>query len=185
MSVTTMSSDDNAFSRTTAHSSSPAPADPQVPAAHQLDLALATATAFQQATQQADGKANVLLALQAGAFALFVSSLHGVGTYNPAWRVGVLVIFLSSSVVAGYFTAQSIRPRLTPTPSRSRFSFPDVARHGISPSSADCLDQLVVEAWDMVETVARIASVKNRYLNRGLLPMAAMIVSATVLLLGT
>ncbi|GAB3260992.1 hypothetical protein [Kineosporia babensis] len=136
-----------------------------------LEVALAALNHFQQTVQQADGKANILAAIEAGVFSVLISQggqlkdVGGGGRGVLTWIFGGLLFLLAagSAVCLG----QALRPRMPHARTANRFSYPGVAALGTPPTLHDP-QVLAAEVWAVSELIARIAVTKNRYLNAGL-----------------
>ncbi|WP_432840961.1 hypothetical protein [Dactylosporangium sp. CA-092794] len=167
------------------------PANPGEQAFLELQVAVDTVGSFQSATQHADSKAGMLIAVYAG-LAAFVSTRAGadlpglIRAGHWDWRlvaaVGVLVVFSAATVATGVALLRAVRPRLTPPPEENRFAFPTVAdrfaRGVVLPRAG--ADEMCAEAWSMAGAMAVIALAKHNDVRRAVHGMTAMLVTAVL-----
>ncbi|HEY6795872.1 MAG TPA: hypothetical protein VI248_14425 [Kineosporiaceae bacterium] len=149
-----------------------------------LDLGMAALASFQQVTQQADGKANMLLAVHVGLAAVLATQLPQVrrtpthGAFAVAFWL-LSLAYLLGFVMDGYLIAQVIRPRVADCTEGNPLALPRAAavpwQQGGSPSStAACASHV----WELAQGVAALAAQKNALLTRAVLWTAVMVVSA-------
>lgn len=152
-----------------------------------ISLALGAMAHFQSNSQQADGKASILIAVHAGGLAVLISCLtSGPGEPSaavPSTAWGLLALFAATAGMAAFCLAQVVRARLTSPSADNHFSFPDVSRHGVGTPDPSRSDDLIDEIWAVAEIVAGIAVIKNRYLNRALWSLTAMLLTEGLLLM--
>ncbi|MBT0773269.1 hypothetical protein KIH74_30270 [Kineosporia sp. J2-2] len=164
-------------------------ADPptELSAEVRLSTGLAVMQSFQQTIQHADSKANLVVAVQAGALAALAAGYDPPDVPDAAWRQALVLIcagccalcFLASV----FCVAQVVRARITPPPGPNRFAFPWVARMGAPAEPAEPAT-LLLEIWSLSQRLAGIAVLKHRWLNRaiGCLTVAVFAGSAAWLL---
>lgn len=171
--------------------STPTPAERGEQALGELQVALGTVGSFQSATQHADSKAGMLVAVHTGLTAFVVSRTSEAlpalfDPAQPAWRlvvaVVVLAVFSIAAVVAGLSLLQAVRPRLTPPPEENRFAFPTVASRYAQglPLRPASMDDMCAEAWSMAGAMAVIALAKHHHVRRAVYGMAAMLVTTVL-----
>ncbi len=163
----------------------PPPPDDLTPEGR-FDVATMALAHFQQASQQADGKANMLVAVLAGVFALMINRLDEVGVATSGWQRGAgwaaTAVLVASGAGCAACLAWAIVPRTTEGSPANRFSFPSVARYGV-PAPGGTRDELAAEMWAVAEVVARIALTKNRHVYRALWLLGVTIGAAAALFL--
>lgn len=133
---------------------------------------------FQQVTQQADAKANILVAAHVGSTVLPATQIGQIGRPELTGPAAITfwvtsAAYLVGFVVSGYLLIQIIRPRTGPPSSVNPFVLTAIPRWYNGNGNAE----LTAKLWDVAEAVASIAVVKNAYLVR-----AVGWVAATVLL---
>ncbi|WP_327289737.1 hypothetical protein [Streptomyces sp. NBC_01198] len=139
--------------------------------------AVAAMASFQQVTQQADAKAGTMATVHVGLAAVVASQVGQAGLPAPSRPAAVLfwaasLVYTVTFVVSGYLLIQVIRPRMAAPGAPNRFSL-DVADHvGARP------ERLVHEAWATAGAIARIAELKNAYIARAVMWVAAAVVTA-------
>lgn len=157
----------------------------------ELTAALGALASFQSQTQQTDGKASMLLAVQVGLGAVLATQVPQVVVgAGPGWtglvaRLAAAAYLLTFCVV-GYLLVQVVRPRVGPIRPGDRFGLPVPAGPGSGGSvgapgvraptqgAARCTE----EAWRAAGTVAQIAARKVYYVGRAVGWTAAMVVLA-------
>jgi hypothetical protein len=155
----------------------------------QLDLALTVALSFQQATQHADEKANMFLAVHAGLVAALIALYQGAAALPAGGRatatIVLAVVFALAQAGSAVCLAQTVRPRTGGSGIRDRFAFSAVAtRKGDSGVDQVPTTELITEAWALAAVLARIAVIKYRYAARalGFLSVAIMAAAGLVVL---
>jgi hypothetical protein len=143
----------------------PTPDDPL-----ELSAALTALTSFQALTQQADTKANMLLAVQIGLGAVIATQVPELTTPGAAtWTVRALhattVGYLVAFFATGCQLIQVMRPRSADGASTGRFAFPPRAPDtGQVRASSRYSD----DAWEAAREVAWIAKRKNHHIGLAL-----------------
>jgi hypothetical protein len=155
----------------------------------ELTAALAALSSFQTLTQQADAKANMLLALHVGLGAVTAAQARwprsapadGVESQLLAAMVMASALaYLLCFCVDGYLLIQVIRPRIDESVP-GRFAIPPPrgpvrpARVRPAPSS-----RYSRQAWHSAEAVARIATAKYRFVGLAVSWTAAMVAAAAL-----
>jgi hypothetical protein len=136
----------------------------------ELSAALTALTSFQSLTQQADAKANMLLAVQIGLGAVIATQIPELPTCAATtWTTGAIhaitVAYLLAFFATGYQLMQVMRPRYPGGTSTGRFAFPARATEsGQSRAPSRCSD----DAWEAAQDVARIAKRKNHHIGLAL-----------------
>lgn len=133
-----------------------------------LYLALRTATSTQETIRHADTKAQVLLGLHGG-IALAVLQQLSTLTLAAIEAPALLAVAMAAAsgwliglAVSGAYLLSAIAPRSAPRRGNNRFAIP-----ADRPTDDDVHTQRV-EAWDLVSTLAAIASVKHERVRRSL-----------------
>ncbi|MDQ1292768.1 MAG: hypothetical protein QG608_648 [Actinomycetota bacterium] len=152
-------------------------------------LAPSPASSFQTLTQQADAKANMLLALHVGLGAVTATQARwpqstladGVESqFLAAMVMAAALTYLLCFCVDGYLLLQVIRPRIGESVPGC-FAIPPPRRPvrpaRVRPASSSRYSR---QAWYSAEAVARIAAAKYRFVGLAVSWTAAMVAAATL-----
>lgn len=136
----------------------------------ELSAALTALTSFQALTQQADAKANMLLAVQIGLGAVIATQVpelpaSGAATWTVRALHAITVAYLVTFFATGCQLLQVMRPRSAGGTSTGRFAYPwrapDTGQARASSRYSD-------DAWEAAREVASIAGRKNHHIGLAL-----------------
>lgn len=161
----------------------------------ELAAGVAALASFQQVTQQGDGKANMLLAVQVGLMAVVATQtqqLHRVPGHGwlavAFWTVSA--VYAGSFVAVGYLIAQVIRPRQALEPRPNAYRLPHQPRDRHAPQTptqvaagehpAATVMPYSTQVWRMAREIGRVAARKNRYVSLAVNWTSVMVLSAAM-----
>jgi hypothetical protein len=157
--------------------------------AAELTAGLAALASFQAVTQQADAKANMLMAVQVGISAVVATQLREVraGTMTPLC-LAVTIVYVISFCLGGYALIQIMRPRTALYPLRNAFSLTASGQATVFVPAGDDKDPMSAhagrrrsqEAWEAALAVSRIAARKNHHVSHAMWWTAVMVIAAIV-----
>lgn len=138
------------------------------PCGVQLSAAIAALGSFQQATEQADGKAGTLVTIQAGIAAVAATQIGAaVGlSLSGAARAGFWLLSAAGLVAflrCGWLLAAVLTPRTVRATAANRFSLAGAAaRHARGRAASRDREVTADDVWHVAEGVADIALRKSR-----------------------
>lgn len=146
----------------------------------ELPAALAALSSFQGLTQQADGKANMLMAVQLGIAALTLAQAEFLTADFTVLRTAVAIAYLVAFIAGGIAVVRAMWPRVGLYPAANPFSV--LSQHH-PPTTSVSSSLHSRQAWEVAQAVAVIARRKNRFVMEAILWVAFSVGSWVVWLL--
>ncbi|GLY16322.1 hypothetical protein LWF15_32940 [Kineosporia rhizophila] len=143
----------------------------------ELPAALAALASFQGLTQQADAKANMLVAVQLGIAALTLAQAELLTADFTTLRTAVAIAYLVAFIAGGIAIVRAMWPRVGLYPAANPFSVPI---HHDLPTMVVPSNSHSRQAWEVAQAVAVIARRKNRFVMEAILWVALSVGSCAV-----